>query len=128
MLAYIDLRKAMLVGDLPEFTCLVGTMAQEVYETHPAIREACSGSINHHAATLVPDIEAAMKQKGIQGDWTAESLALFTQGALQGAFILAKAAHGVGPALDAVDHLRRYVELLFSVEQPARAILFTKEK
>ena len=119
VLAYVDFRKAMMRGELPEFTCLVGTMTQEVYETHPAIRDACNASISVHADTLVPDIEAAMKQREIHGGWTAESLALFIQAALQGAFILAKAGNGVGRALDAVDHLRRYIELLFKADPPA---------
>ena len=57
VLAYVDFRKALLQGELPEFTCLVGTMTQEVYDTHPAIRKACEQSISGHASTLVPDIE-----------------------------------------------------------------------
>src|SRR6266567_2905448 len=36
VLAYADFRKLILQGELPEFTCLVGTMTQEVYGTHPA--------------------------------------------------------------------------------------------
>jgi TetR/AcrR family transcriptional regulator, transcriptional repressor for nem operon len=114
LLAYIDLRKSLLMGDLPDFTCLVGTMVQETYDTHPAIREACHRSISGHAATLVPDIEEALHQRGMHPDWTAESLALYTQGAIQGAFILAKAAHGVAIAGECIDHLRRYLELLFA--------------
>ena len=114
VLAYVDFRKALLQGELPEFTCLVGTMTQEVFGTHPAIREACEHSISGHAATLVPDIHAAMEQCGIQADWTAESLALFTQGAIKGAFILAKARQDTAAAADAIDHLRRYLELLFN--------------
>jgi TetR/AcrR family transcriptional repressor of nem operon len=114
ILAYVDFRKALLRGELPEFTCLVGTMTQEVYGTHPAIRDACEASIREHAGTLIPDIEAAIQKYGVRGEWTAESLALFTQVALQGAFILAKAKNDVAPAMDAVDHLRRYVELLFN--------------
>lgn len=113
VLAYIDFRKTMLRGELPEFTCPVGTMTQEVYETHPAIRDACNSYITCHARTLIPDIQAAMQSRDIQADWTAESLALFTQVALQGAFILAKARNDVRPALDAVDHLHRYIESLF---------------
>src|SRR5579859_7521622 len=69
ILAYVDFRKALLRGDLPEFTCLVGTMTQEVYETHPAIRDACNASISGHAGTLVPDIEAARRKYGVCGDW-----------------------------------------------------------
>lgn len=113
ILAYVDFRKALLQGDLPQFTCLIGTMTQEVYDTHPAIREACERSISSHAATLIPDIQAAIEQNGIKADWTAESLALFTQATIQGAFIVAKAKHGAAAAADAIDHLRRYLELLF---------------
>ena len=113
LLAYVDLRKAMLTGELPDFTCLAGTMVQEVYDTHPAIREACNRSISRHAATLVADMEEAMRQRGMHPDWTAESLALYTQATLQGAFILAKAQGGVAIAAQCIDHLRRYLELMF---------------
>jgi TetR/AcrR family transcriptional repressor of nem operon len=116
-LAYVDFRKAILQGELPNFTCLVGTMVQETYDTHPAIREACNKSISDHAATLVPDIEAAMKEHGLQSEWTAESLALYTQATIQGAFILAKAKHGPEVAAACIDHLRRYIELLFKQPQ-----------
>jgi len=114
LLAYIDLRKALIQGELPDFTCLVGTMVQEVYDTHPDLREACNQSISGHAGTLVPDIEAAIRQRGIQAGWTAESLALYTQAAIQGAFILAKAKRNPAIAVACIDHLRRYVELLFN--------------
>jgi|HubBroStandDraft_1064217.scaffolds.fasta_scaffold95502_2 TetR/AcrR family transcriptional repressor of nem operon len=114
LLAYVDFRKALLTGDLPDFTCLVGTMAQEVYDTYPAIRDACNRSISEHAATLVPDIEEAMRQRDMHPDWTAESLALYTQATIQGAFILAKAKHTREVAATTIDHLRRYLELLFN--------------
>ena len=113
LLAYVDFRKSLLRGELPDFTCLVGTMVQEVYDTHPALREACNRSISDHAATLVPDIEEAMRQRGIHAGWTAESVALYTQATIQGAFILAKAKHGPEVAAACIDHLRRYLELLF---------------
>lgn len=114
VLAYIDFRKALLQGDVPEFTCLIGTMVQETYETAPAIREACDRSISGHAATLEADIQAAIDSRGMAPGWTAGSLALHTQAVLQGAFILAKAKGGAEVAADTVDHLRRYVELLFA--------------
>jgi TetR/AcrR family transcriptional regulator, transcriptional repressor for nem operon len=122
LLAYIDLRKAMLRGELAQFTCLAGTMAQEVYATHPAIRDACNQAISSHAATLVPDIEAAIRKYGVHGDWTAESLALMTQVAIQGAFVLAKASQNISVAADSLDHLHRYVEMLFRQpdHQPAQ--------
>lgn len=119
VLAYVDFRKALLRGELPDFTCLVGTMTQEIYDTHPAIRDACERSISGHAATLVPDIEAAMTKYNVKADWTAESLAMHTQAVLQGAFILAKAKSGAAVAAESADHLRRYLELLFRAPKAA---------
>ena len=113
VLGYIDFRKAIIDGDIAQFTCLAGTMAQEVYASSPDIRAACGASILDHAATLEPDIEAAMQAHGITGDWSPASLARYTQAVLQGAFILAKATGDRNVARDSVDHLRRYVELLF---------------
>ena len=120
LLAYVDFRKALLKGELAEFTCLIGTMVQEVYDTHPAICDACNRSISEHAATLVPDIEEAIRRRDMHPDWTAESLALYTQATIQGAFILAKAKHNREVAAASIDHLRRYLELLFN-QRPGAA-------
>ena len=49
ILGYIDFRKAILQGELPQFTCLLGTMVQEAYNSHPAIgcmRAGCSPGTN----------------------------------------------------------------------------------
>jgi TetR/AcrR family transcriptional repressor of nem operon len=116
VLGYLEYRKSLLQGGVPEFTCLVGTMVQEIYETSPAIRQACERSITGHAVTLEADIEAAMRERNMDRDWTAKSLALHTQAVLQGAFILAKATGGAEIAVDSIDHLRRYITLLF--QQP----------
>ncbi len=89
-------------------------MVQEAYASNPPIREACASAICGHAETLESDIAAAMEKYRIDADWTAESLALHTQAVLQGAFILAKAKGGAQIAADLVDHLRRYIELLFN--------------
>jgi TetR/AcrR family transcriptional regulator, transcriptional repressor for nem operon len=120
VLGYIDFRRAILKGDPPEFTCLVGTMVQETYSSAPAIRDASAASITGHAATLVPDIVAAMAQRDLRVNWTAESLALHTQAVLQGAFILAKATNDPAVAAASIDHLRRYVELLFNQAKPEK--------
>jgi TetR/AcrR family transcriptional regulator, transcriptional repressor for nem operon len=98
---------------LPEFTCLLGTMVQESYDTHPSIRAACDAGISAHAASLEADIAEAMEQSGIDTDWSAASLALYTQAVIQGAFILAKAKHGPQVARDCLDHLRRYLQMLY---------------
>ncbi|HET9718099.1 MAG TPA: TetR/AcrR family transcriptional regulator [Pseudolabrys sp.] len=117
VLGYLDFRKTILTGTVPEFTCLVGTMIQETYDSHPAIRDACARSIRGHAAKIEADISAAMKAHGIKAEWSARSLALHTQAVLQGAFILAKASGGPKLAAESIDHLRRYIELLFNRPQ-----------
>jgi len=113
VLGYLEFRKAMLVRELREITCFAGTMVQEVYASHPDLARACEASIDSTAAVIEKDIEAAMKQHRIRAQWTAGSLALHTQAVLQGAIILAKAKGGVGVAIESIDHLRRYIELLF---------------
>ena len=113
VLGYLEFRKAILTGETAEFTCLVGTMVQEIYGTHPEIRGACEASISGHAAKVEMDIAAAMKRYRIRASWTAESLALHTQAVLQGSFIMAKAKGGATTAAAHIDHLHRYIELLF---------------
>jgi len=113
ILGYLDFRRAILVGDVADFTCLAGTMLQEAYRTHPDIRAACDETIAGHAAQLESDIADAMKRYHLRAPWTAESLALHTQAVLQGAFILAKAKGSAALVEASIDHLRCYIELLF---------------
>jgi TetR/AcrR family transcriptional repressor of nem operon len=113
VLAYLDFRASLVRGSAAEFTCLAGTMAQETFETAPAIRDACYASIAGHADTLEPDFAAVLERYGTPPGVTAQSLALHTQAVLQGAFVLAKAKNDAAMVLDAIAHLRRYLELLF---------------
>ncbi|MCA9726149.1 MAG: TetR/AcrR family transcriptional regulator [Candidatus Eisenbacteria bacterium] len=113
VLGYVDFRRQILRGSLPEFTCLLGTMVQETYETHPAIRAACDRHISAHASFVAEDLEAARHRYVPDATWSAEGLGLFTQAVLQGAFVLAKAKGGPAVAEESLVHLRRYLELLF---------------
>lgn len=113
ILAYIDFRSQIVHGDLADVTCLLGTMVQETFASHPAIRSACRDGIESHARTLVPMIEEAKALYAPDADWSAESLALYTQAVLQGAFIVAKAQGDSDIAVQCIAHLRRYVHGLF---------------
>jgi TetR/AcrR family transcriptional repressor of nem operon len=113
LLGYVDFRTAILAGPVPEFTCLLGTMVQEAYDTHPAIRRACDAYIGAHAAEVAKDIAAAKALHAPAAEWSAESLALYTQAVLQGAFVLAKSKGGPEVARDCLAHLRRYLLQLF---------------
>jgi TetR/AcrR family transcriptional regulator, transcriptional repressor for nem operon len=115
LLGYVDFRIAILKGELPHYTCLLGTMVQEIYETHPAIRAACDQCITEHAAMVAKDIALAKDFYAPDATWSAESLGYYTQSVIQGSFILAKAKGGPKIAAECLQHLRRYIELLFEI-------------
>ena len=112
VLAYIDFRASLIQGELPDFTCLLGTMVQETFDTHPSICEACNAALLTHARTVEEDLAEAKRQYAPQASWDPGSVALFTQAAIQGAFILAKAQHSPDVARQTIAHVRNYVASL----------------
>jgi TetR/AcrR family transcriptional regulator, transcriptional repressor for nem operon len=118
LLGYVEQRRRMLRGELQEYTCLLGTMVQEAYETHPAIREACSAAMFQHIGWLEADIREAIEKYGIKAEWSAKSLAVHITTVIQGSFILAKAQYNPAVAVESMEHLRRYLEMIF--DRPAR--------
>lgn len=114
LIAYVDFRIGLIRGDLPEFTCLIGTLVQETWLSNPRIRAACDDGIGENVAMLATDIAAAMRQRGITADWTPVSLAAYSQAVIQGAFILAKTSDMPQIAVECLLHLRRYLQSLFS--------------
>lgn len=110
--AYIDLRRSLLDMPLPEFTCVAGTTVQETYLTAPAIREAAADSLASGADHVRAHLAQALAAHPVPGV-SADSLARFFQVVVQGGIILAKAAGDAAPAREALDHLERYLRLLF---------------
>jgi TetR/AcrR family transcriptional regulator, transcriptional repressor for nem operon len=113
LLGYVDFRAAMLTGELADYTCLLGTLVQETYATHPDIRAACDRGLSSHIAALTPDIEAAKRLYAPKAKWSAESVGYFIQTVLQGSFIFAKAKQGPAIATASLGHLRNYLVNLF---------------
>lgn len=120
VIGYLRFRKEILKGEIPEFTCLVGTMVQEVYSSNPEINKACFDSIRAHAQRIEDDLRSAKTLYDPDGSWDPKGLALHTQAVLQGAFILAKASGDVGLAEESVDHLENYIRLLIKREVTPR--------
>jgi TetR/AcrR family transcriptional repressor of nem operon len=119
LLGYVKFRGAILSGELPDYTCLLGTLVQETYATHPDIRAACDRGMSRHIAELTRDVAAAKKLYAPKARWSAESVGYFIQSALQGSFIFAKAKQSPEVVRDNLDHLQRYLESLFN--RPAKA-------
>lgn len=118
VLAYVDFRRDLIVGEIPEYTCYAGTLVQEAYGASVDIRDACASAIFEHAKTLEADIAAAAERYGVKVD--PPGLARHTQAVLQGGFILSKAAGNDGPVRESIDHLKRYIELLFGRSHSGR--------
>lgn len=116
LIGHIEFRLSMLDGPAEDFTCFVGTMVQEAYNSSDPIRAACDASITAYATRLAEDIEPVIAQYGKDNGVTALSLAFHIQAVLQGAFILAKAQGSPEIARDSVAHLKRYVLMLFGKE------------
>lgn len=79
LLGYVNFRAAILNGELPDYTCLLGTLVQETYATHPDIRAACDQVMSSHVAELTRDIEAAKQRDAPNAAWSAESVGYFIQ-------------------------------------------------
>ena len=114
LLGYVDFRVEILQGDLPDYTCLLGTLVQETYATHPDIRQACDQGMSSHIAELTRDVEAAKALYAPKAEWSAESVGNYIQAGLQGSLILAKAKQDARVAHESLAHLRRYLEALFN--------------
>ncbi len=116
LFGYLDFRRELLGHSVPQFTCLMGTLVQETYATHPEVRQACDRGMSSHVATLTRDIEAARRLYAPDADWSAESVGYFIQAVLQGSFIFAKAKQNAEIARGNLAHLRRYLEGLLGME------------
>ena len=112
ILGYVDFRIAILDRPVSEFACLLGTLVQEIYQSHPTLLAACDAGMSTHIDELVADIAAAKALHAPDAAWTPESVGYFIQAALQGAFIYAKAKRGPEVARSDLSHLKRYLETI----------------
>lgn len=119
LLGYVAFRKALIAGEIAQFSCLAGTLLQEVYASSPPLRDAAARAILDNAAALEATIAEAMRVHGAAEGITPAGLARHTQAVLQGSFLLAKATGDAGAARESLDHLARYLELAFG--RPSRA-------
>lgn len=120
LLGYVKYRRQIIAGDTWEFTCYAGTTIQETHETNPTLRDACAESIGAHVAMLERMIAQAQVAYPV-AKLKPTTLAQHMQAVIQGAFVMAKATQDRQIAIDCVDHLHRYIELLFASPPKTRA-------
>lgn len=116
---YIDFRAELAQGSLEAITCYAGTLVQEVFASSEPLRAAAGQAIDLHVERLVDDFAAAIALYPPRYPVSAESLATYTQTAVHGGFVLAKAKGDPSPLLEAIEHLRHYVTMLFGKEPTA---------
>jgi len=109
---YVDLRIAMLTGEISQYTCLIGTTVQEIYQTHPALRATCDRMLSEHVGMLTRDLAAAKARYAPAAPWKPDSVGYFMQCVLQGGFIFTKAQQNASVAAASLRHLRAYLETL----------------
>jgi TetR/AcrR family transcriptional repressor of nem operon len=109
VLGYVDFRISLLRGEIPLYTCLVGTTVQVAYATHPNLRAACDRVLSEHVAELTRDLATAKSRYAPDAAWDPESVGYFIQCVLQGAFIFAKARQSPEIATASLGHLRNYL-------------------
>ena len=107
VLAYVDFRMSLLAGQVASYACYVGTVLQEVHDTHPELAADSAASLLAQAALLEDDLAAALGAASAQ----AHDLAIHIEATIQGALLIAKAEGGERGARASLGHLRRYLEL-----------------
>jgi TetR/AcrR family transcriptional repressor of nem operon len=122
LLGYLDFRNLILTGDLPSYTCLLGTLVQETYDTHPEIRKACEQALTAHIAELTRDVQAAKALHAPEASWSVEGVGIFIQAVLQGSFIFAKAQQDPAIVRENLEHLRRYLRFLFQPQETSSVL------
>jgi TetR/AcrR family transcriptional regulator, transcriptional repressor for nem operon len=122
VLGYVDFRIAMLAGEIPLYTCLIGTTVQEAYASHPNLRLACDRMLSEHVAELTRDVAAAKARYAPQASWNPESVGYFMQCVLQGAFIFAKVKQSADIATASLGHLRNYLVSLLGHPENEREV------
>jgi TetR/AcrR family transcriptional repressor of nem operon len=116
LLGYVKFRRQLIAGENWEYTCFAGTTIQETHDSHPEIRDACAESIRGHLAMLRDLIDQALARYPV-AQLESATLAIHIQAVLQGAFVMAKAQQDRKVAIASVDHLHRYIDLLFTPEK-----------
>ena len=107
ILAYIDFRISLLSGPIAKYACYIGTVLQEVHDTHPELAADVAASLLDQAAALEPDLAAALGARRKE----AHDLAIHIEATIQGALLLARAEGGTKGARASLAHLKNYIEM-----------------
>lgn len=110
---WIDFAIEMSKSPLAEKGCLLGNFAQELSDTHPAIRSQCAQRFADWAKLLKQDLDEAKANYLPKSKLDTQGLAEHFIAVLEGALILGKARQDMGVVGKSLRHFKRYLESLF---------------
>jgi TetR/AcrR family transcriptional repressor of nem operon len=110
---YLDFMIQMSKAQEAQHGCLLGNFAQELSDTHPAIRSQCAMHFAQWAKTFRRDLDAAKAKYAPKASFDTQSLAEHLIAVLEGALILAKAKQEREPVAEHLRHFKRYLKSLF---------------
>jgi len=95
--------------------CLIGTLAQEVAASHPALRRRCDQAFREWGAGLAALLEAARREARAALPFEPAGVADHFVAVFEGAQILARARGSSEVVPEQLRHFRRYLEQLLGV-------------
>lgn len=93
--------------------CLVGALAQEIWDTHPDLREVCHGTFTHFAARLSGELVAAKERHCPDAPFDAAGLGNYFLSVAQGSMLLFRAGGERAAMARNLTHFRDYLRLLY---------------
>ena len=112
VLSYID-ATAQICLSADAKGCLIGTMTQELHESHPKITCCCGVKMMTMRDALARDLQAALDACETKTDMDVQGVADLFITTVQGGFILAKATQDRSILQRVLDQYRSYVKSLF---------------
>lgn len=103
-----------------EQSCLLGNFAQEVSDTHPAIRKICADCFSQWANELRKDLDAANEKYPSRKSPGIEGLAEYIISVMEGSLLLAKAHQNLSITTRNLQHLRQHMEDIFEGKNGVR--------
>ncbi len=110
---YVDFAIEISQTPMAKHGCLLGNFAQELSDTHEAIRRKCAFHFEQVTASLQQDMEEAKRLHAPRSRIDTHSLAEHFFAVLQGAFILAKSRKDASVVKDNLCHYKRYLKTIF---------------
>ena len=111
---YIDWLVQM--SKTPEFQrgCLLGTFAQELSNTHPAIQLQCAGKFTEWAEYISENLKEAIVFHKINKPIDTTSLANYFISVAEGALLLARSKKDGDIVQESFRHYKRYLQTMFT--------------